>query len=178
MNLFIQMKSKSKIIFVYILVFFSIIYVCFNYYYISKNRFDFIGKESILYVEEVYGFWNEEQLRNSELRFRWMNDYQALKRVKIRGDNILIPVFCLKPDINEKPLNIKVFIDSKMMGDFIVDNNEVKYLKGSVVDMGYKVGEYIDIKFEVDGLWSPADYGIGDDTRNLGIAVGNIEFMD
>lgn len=172
------MKSKPKIIFVSILIFFSIIYICFNYYYISKNKFNFIGKESILYIEEVYGFWNEEQLGKSELRFRWMNDYEALKRVKIKGNSILIPVFCLKPDINEKPVSIKIFIDNKMMGDFIIDNNEVKYLKGNIVGMGYKVGEYIDIKFEVDSLWVPAEYGIGNDTRDLGIAVGNIEFVD
>ena len=172
------MKNKPRIIFISILIFFTIIYICFNYYYISKNRFNFIGKESILYVEEVYGFWNEEQLGNSELKFRWMNDYEALKRVKIKGNNILIPVFCLKPDINEKPVSIKIFIDSEMMGDFIIDNDEVKYLKGSVVDMGYKVGEYIDIKFEVDKLWVPNEYGLGDDIRDLGIAVGNIEFVD
>jgi len=172
------MKSKSKIIFVYILIFLSIIYICFNYYYISKNRFGFIGKESILYVEEVYGFWNEEQLGNSELRFRWMNDYQALKQVKIRGDNILIPVFCLKPDIAEEPIEVKIFSGGSMIGDLVLDNNKIRYLKGNITDMGYMVGEYIDIKFEVDGLWSPADYGIGDDSRNLGIAVGNIEFTD
>jgi hypothetical protein len=170
------MKSKSKIIFVSVLIFLSIIYICFNYYYISKNRFKFIGKESILYVDEVYGFWNEEQLGNSELRFRWMNDYEALKRVKIRGNIISIPVFSLKPDIKEEPVKVKIFFDKKMMRDFVIDNNKVKYFKGNIAGMGYSVGEYMDIKFEVDSLWVPAEYGIGDDTRKLGIAVGNIEF--
>ena len=172
------MKSKSKIIFVFVLVFLSIIYTCFNYYYISKNRFKFIGQESILYVEEVYGFWNEEQLVNSELKFRWMNDYEALKRIKIRGNIISIPIFCFKSDMKEEPIEVKIFIDKKMMKDVIIDDNEVKYLKGNVVDMGYRVGEYLDIKFEVDRLWVPVEYGIGDDTRKLGIAVGNIEFMN
>ena len=172
------MKSKSKIIFVFVLVFLSIIYICFNYYYISKNRFKFIGQESILYVDEVYGFWNEEQLGNSELRFRWMNDYEALKRVKIRGNIISIPVFSLKPDIREEPVEVKIFFDKIMMGDFVLVNDKVMYFKGIVVDMGYKVGKYLDIKFEVDRLWVPAEYGIGNDTRELGIAVGNIEFAD
>ena len=171
------MKSKSKIIFVSILIFLSIVYIYSNYYYISKNMFSFIGKESILYVEEVYGFWNEEQLGGSELRFRWMNDYEALKRVKIRGDNILIPVFCLKPDIAEEPIEAKIYSSGRMIGDLVLDNSETRYLKGSITGMGYKMGEYIDIKFEVDRLWSPADYGI-DDTRDLGIAVGNIEFTN
>ena len=172
------MKSKSKIIFVYILIFFSIVYICFNYYYISKNRFEFIGQESILYVEEIYGFWNEEKLGNSELRFRWMNDYRALKRVKIRGDIVLIPVFCLKPDIGKEPVEVKIFSGDRMIGDFVIENDRVKYLEGNIAGMGYEVGEYLDIRFEVDSLWTPADYGTGSDTRDLGIAVGNIEFKD
>ena len=172
------MKSKTKIIFVSILVFLSVIYICFNYYYISKNRFEFIGQESILYVEEIYGFWNEEKLGNSELRFRWMNDYRALKRVKIRGDIVLIPVFCLKPDIGKEPVEVKIFSGGRIIGDFVIEDDRVKYLKGDIAGMGYEVGEYMDIRFEVDSLWIPADYGIGSDTRNLGIAVGNIEFKD
>ena len=171
------MKSKTKVIFIYILVFLSVIYICFNYCYISKNRFEFIGQESILYVEEVYGFWNEEQLGGSELKFRWMNDYEALKRVKIRGNKILIPLFCLKPDIAEEPIEVKIFSGDRMIGDFVIENDRVKYLEGDIAGMGYEVGEYLDIRFEVDSLWSPIDYG-SEDTRNLGIAVGNIEFKD
>ncbi|MCJ7473108.1 MAG: hypothetical protein MUP02_09965 [Actinobacteria bacterium] len=172
------MKSKTKVIFVSVLIFLSVIYISFNYYYISKNRFEFIGQESILYVNEIYGFWNEEKLGNSELRFRWMNDLHALKRVKIRGNKISIPIFCLKPDIAEEPIEVKIFSGGRMIGDFVIEDSQVKYLEGDIAGMGYEVGEYLDIRFEVDSLWTPADYGIGSDTRDLGIAVGNIEFKD
>jgi hypothetical protein len=172
------MKNKTKIIFITILIFLSVIYISFNYYYISKNKFEFIGQESILYVNEVYGFWNEEKLGNSELRFRWMNDLEALKRVKIRGSKILIPIFCLKPDIAEEPVSIKIFSNDRIIGDLVLEDNEVIYLEGDLTDMGYESEGYMDIRFEIDSLWSPSDYGIEDDTRKLGIAVGNIDFKD
>ena len=172
------MKNKTKAIFVTVLIFLSVTYISFNYYYISKNRFEFIGQESILYVNEVYGFWNEEKLGNSELRFRWMNDLEALKRVKIRGNKILIPIFCLKPDIAEEPVSVKIFSNDRRIGDIVLKDNEIIYLEGDVAGMGYESEEYLDIRFEIDSLWSPVDYGIENDIRELGIAVGNIEFTD
>jgi len=167
---------KNKVLFVIIIVILFSVYIYFNYFS-SVNLLSIDEKYRFLGLsrQDIYGFYDNERLENG-LEFNWTS-YEALKEVKIKANKIVIPVFCLKPDIKEEPVTVKISFNDKLVEEFILKDSRIKYLKYNIMDKGYKRGEYLEIKFEVDKLWSPAKYELSEDTRELGIGVGNIEFI-
>lgn len=166
---------KIKVLFVIIVVILFSVYIYFNYFS-SVNLLSIDEKYRFLGLnrQNVYGFYDNEKLE-SGLDFNWTSN-KALKRVKIEGNKIIILVFCLKPNIKEEPVTVKIFFDNKMVDEFNIKDHSVRYLRYDIIDMGYKMGEFLDVKFEVDKLWSPTEYDLSEDTRELGIGVGNIVF--
>jgi len=168
-------KSKLKVTYI-ILVLLFVTYAYFNYYS-SWNllsidaKYRYFGWEK----QNIYGFYSNERLE-SGLEFNWTH-YKALKRVKIRGTKIVIPIFCLKPDIEKKPVNTKIFFNNKFVDELEIADHNIRYLTYDVTKMRYKTGGVLEIKFEVDSLWAPSEYGMSEDSRLLGVAVGRIEFV-
>ena len=146
-----------------------LLYIFFNYKYARDHAFEFNEVS-------VYGFYEEEYLDKYKMPTRWMKSYEAMKRVKVDGTYVIIPIFCLKPDLSSKPINYRIYFDEKLVKESLIDNDDVIiYLKGDVSKLGYEIGSFLEIKFEIDTLWTLKDYGINDD-RDIGIGVGNIRF--
>lgn len=95
----------------------------------------------------------------------------------MEGNEIIIPIFCVKPDISSKPINARIFFNDKEIYCFSIENNDLRYLRYDIGNLGYKVGDIVYIGFEVDSLWAPSEYGMSEDSRLLGVAVGRIEFV-
>ena len=165
------MKNIYKNIFIFILVPVVIIYIYFNYDYISENKFD-------LSDQVIYGFGGEEKRENPTLAYRMMNDSESLRRIKINGNNIVIPVFCLKPNMNEEPVTVTIFFNNEIVNKTVLNDNDINYIKINSVNMGYNKGMIVNITFRIDRTWVPAEYGVSEDIRKFGIGVGNIEFIN
>lgn len=167
---------KIKVLFIIVLVILFSVYIYFNYYS-SMNllsigeKYEFLG----LNRQNAYGFYGNEKLEGG-LEFNW-TEKEALKRVEVKGDKMVIPIFSLKPDMEREAVEVKIFFDNKTADEIILRDNNVRYLRYDIIDMGYKMGEFLDVKFKVDEMWSPADYNLSEDTRKLGIGVGNITFI-
>lgn len=170
------MKIKNKTLFIIFLVILFLIYIYFNYSSVNKLSIEeknrYFGFES----QNVYGFYGNEKLEG-ELEFSW-TEKEAVKRVKIEGNEMIIAVFCLKPDIENEFVNFKIFINDEVIDEISLENSNIKYLRYDIVDMGYKVGETLEVKFIVDKQWSPIEYGESEDARKLGIGVGKIKFTE
>jgi len=171
------MNDKNKNIYISCLTLLFLIYIFFSGYtsikLLSKDgKYNYFGWRD---KENVYGFYSSEKSERGN-EFNWTQE-EGLKSIKIKGETIVIPIFCLKPDIDLSPINIKIFFDDKQVDCFVLDNTDLKYLLYDVTDMGYKIGDTINIKFKIDSLWSPQDYG-SEDARHLGIAIGEIKFLN
>lgn len=170
------MKIKNKILFIIVLVPLLLIFISFNYF--SVNRLSIEEKNRYFGFEHqnVYGFYGDEKLGGA-LEFNW-TEKEAVKRVRIEKNVMIIAVFSLKPDIENESVNFKIFINDKAIDEITLEDSNIKYLKYNVIDMGYKIGETIKVKFIVDKPWSPVEYGESEDSRELGIGVGEIKFTD
>lgn len=91
---------------------------------------------------------------------------------------MIIAVFCLKPDIENEFVNFKIFINDEAIDEISLKNSSIKYLEYNIIDMGHKIGETIKVKFIIEKLWSPVEYGESEDARKLGIGVGKIKFAE
>lgn len=178
MNLFLKKMNLSRknkltnnikisLIFLIIVIVSTVFFI--NFFNYSKNKLQPILQQ------KRYGFYATESL-DSKLNFNWMSDYESLLRIRIASTKIAIPIFCYKPDINNDPINLKIYINEELIYNNNINHNNLIYLKINLEKLGYKkdVNQIIDIKFKIDKLWSPG----GQDKRMLGIAVGEIVFME
>jgi hypothetical protein len=170
------MKVKSKILFIIVLVPLFLIYVCFNYFSVNKLSIEEKNRYFGFENQNIYGFYDNERLEGG-LEFSW-TEKEAVKRVKIEKNKMIIAVFCMKPDIENEFVNFKIFINNEAIDKISLENSSIKYLKYDIVDMGHRIGETIKVKFIVDKLWSPVEYGESEDSRKLGIGVGKIKFAE
>lgn len=170
------MRDKTRIIYIIGLVLIFLVYIYFSYSSGKKlsidEKYRFLG----LNRENIYGFYGNEESENG-LEYNWMGSKEALKRIRIEEAKIIIPVFCLKPDIDENPVRVEIFFNDRMVDEVTIVDNDVRYLEYNVVDLGYEIGKVLEIEFKVNSLWSPSEYNLSEDTRKLGIGVGNIEFV-
>jgi len=170
------MKVKSRILFIIVLVLLFLIYICFNYFSVNKLSIEEKNRYFGFENQNVYGFYGNEKLEG-ELEFSW-TEKEAVKRVKIENNKMIIAVFCLKPDIENEFVNFKIFINDEAIDEISLKNSSIKYLEYNIIDMGHKIGETIKVKFIIEKLWSPVEYGESEDVRKLGIGVGKIKFAE
>ncbi len=140
-----------------------------NFFNYSKNKLQPVLQQ------KRYGFYVTESL-DDKLNFNWMSDYESLLRIRIASTKIAIPIFCYKPNINDDPIRLKIYIDEKLIYNNNINHNNLIYLKINLEKLGYKkdINQIIDIKFKIDKLWSPG----GQDKRMLGVAVGEVVFLE
>lgn len=174
------MKSKAvyRFFFIVVVIIILLIYGYFSFYssynFLNiKSRYDYFGWEG----QNVSGFYEEEKLENSYIHeYSWTVE-RAVKKVIVEGDVMIIPIFCLKPDINSEYIKVKIFLDESQIHYIYLKDNNLRYLRCNMNDQGYKIGDVIYVSFEVDSLWRPSDYGM-EDGRYLGIAVGRVKFIN
>lgn len=173
-------NSKEK----YLIIIFSIIfviYIFFNFYAStdslsieSKTRLYGLG----LFNNEkvLYGFYFPEYDRFGKL-FRWAGKESELL-LSVRGDTMVIPVFNPKPDIEEDPIYIKIYINGKEIMEHIQKDNEIFNIKIDLNEIGVKKNDIINLKFLSNKTWSPKEYEYSDDEREISFAVREINFID
>ena len=114
-------------------------YIYFNYLSVRDNQFEF---EEV----SVYGLSGEEYIDKYRMALRWMNDYEALKRVKMDGDVLIVPIICTKPGLRQDPINYKIYINEKLVKySSINSDNNIIYSKFYLSDMGYEMGSFLEI---------------------------------
>ena len=104
---------------------------------------------------------------------RWTS-YDASTSIKKAGERFSFALKAQNPDISNNPLYVKLYIDNTFIKKFILtDDNWHKYtLKLSKMNRNA-----ITLTIVPSRIWNPKKWGISDDNRDLGVMVGNIEFL-
>ena len=177
----INKKSKRKIYLNIIFIIAVIAFIAFNIFS-TKSYFDIDRKTEILdlepynYEKVLYGFSFLERDQNGRY-FRWSEDDSNLM-VKVRGEIMLIPVFNAKPDIDTNPVNIKVFLNDELVAEHRQSQNGIFMMMVNLGKMEIAQNEYIILHFLSNTIWTPKEYGISEDTREISFALGEISFED
>jgi len=125
---------------------------------------------------EVYGFtFVEKDAAGSN--FRWSARESELL-VRVSGGIMIIPVFNSKPDISTNPVRISFFINGVQSYVLNQVKNESHNISINLGEKGIGKNGFVRLSFKSNTSWTPKQYGLSDDTREISFAVKEIYFID
>lgn len=176
----IKKNSKEK----YLIITFSIIfviYIFFNFYASTgslsiENKTKLFDLGLVNNEKVLYGFYFPEYDRFGKL-FRWAKKESELL-LSVQGGTMVIPIFNPKPGIYEDPIYIKIYINGREVMEHIQTGNELFNIEIDLKKINVKKNDVINLKFLSSKTWSPKEYGLSDDKREISFAVREITFVD
>ncbi len=138
-----------------------------------KSRTEQLG------IKQDFGFYEHEKT-NDGREFRWTREYGGLT-VKIEKPIIEIPLLASHPDIQQKPVRVKIYLikdffkQKKLLDELTLTQDIWKKYE---YDVSQEVGQELILLVKVNRTWNPFKTVGTPDPRNLGVAMGKIEFKD
>jgi len=124
-----------------------------------------------------FGFYPMEKTQDGR-EFQWTK-WCGGKTINIKNPVLEIPIHASHPDIDENPVSIKIYLiknlfeEKRLLDEVILTDNAWKTFE-------YRIPEDVDqqviLLFKVSRTWNPLKTFGTSDPRNLGIAVGEINF--
>jgi hypothetical protein len=112
--------------------------------------------------------------------FRWTREYGGI-RFKIEKADFVIPLSAAHPDIQKRPVKVKIYL----VQDFFKRKRLLKEItltrslwQDVALSAPGEVGREAVLLVTVSRTWNPRKMTGVPDARNLGVAVGKIEFKD
>ena len=130
-------------------------------------------------LQQDFGLYQEEA--DSEGRiFRWTREYGG---ITIRNEQpiIRIPLLASHPDIQENPVEVIIFVvedffkKKTFLDKIVINNNTWKYYEYSLQN---KFSPELILLFKVSRTWNPLKDQGNPDQRDLGVGIGQIQFID
>lgn len=166
-----EKRCNSKKTVAIILVIMVVAIYLANFLFISVNKISIADKQNSYGIDNNFGFYSQEKADNHI--YRWTSSDAGLT-IKKEGSRLVIPLRAANPDIESKNLAVNIFVNNKKEGKIIFKDNE---WKEAVIDVSRYYGENISVIFSCSTTWYPEEFGI-EDSRRLGVAVGEIRFQD
>jgi hypothetical protein len=130
-------------------------------------------------LKQNFGFYREEETQDGR-KFRWTKDHGGLM-MTIEKPVIEIPLLASHPDLETDPVRLKILL----LKDFF--NQRIELAEILIRERGWKtysyhlpeeIGQEVILLFKVSRTWNPLKTKGAPDPRNLGVALGQIEFRD
>jgi len=130
-------------------------------------------------LKQEFGLDELEKTRDGR-EFRWTRSYGGLS-LKIEKPVIVIPLLASHPDIQKKPIKIKLYLvkdffkSKRLLKEITLTRTEWQDVALSVPE---DVGHDAILLIKVSRTWNPLRTTGAPDARDLGVAVGKISFRD
>jgi hypothetical protein len=132
-----------------------------------------------LALKQSFGFYQLEKTEDG-MEFRWTRKSGGLT-IKVEKPIIEIPLLASHPDIQRNPVKVKIFLvkglfqDRELLDEVTLSQSAWKTYK---YELPGEVGEEVILLVKVSRTWSPRKTLRVPDPRNLGVALGKVEFRD
>jgi len=168
----IHFSKKFKIFSLVLILIFSAVHLWNSTHSLSlENQTRMFG------LKQNFGFYQLEKTKAGR-EFRWTKKNCGLT-VKIKKPTIEIPIMASHPDIKKNPVKVKIYL----IKEFFKEKNlldEIVLRESSWITCTYNIPEEVNnqviLLFRVSRTWNPWKISGASDLRNLGIAVGEINF--
>jgi hypothetical protein len=167
-------NKRLKILAAVLVVLYSVIHLWNSTHSLSlKNRTEQLG------IKQDFGLDKLEKT-NKGREFRWTRSYGGLT-IKIEKPVIVIPLLASHPDIQKKPLKVKLYLvkdffkSKRLLKEITLTRTEWQDVALSVPE---DVGREAILLIKVSRTWNPLKTTGAPDARDLGVAVGKISFRD
>jgi hypothetical protein len=170
----LYISKRLKIFFIVLLIFFSGAHLWNSAHSLSlKDRTEKVG------FRQNFGFYQWEKIEDGR-EFRWTRGYGGIA-LQVNRPIMRIPLHASHPDIEKKPIKVEIFLvknffrQKKLLAEMTLTDNLWKTYEYSIPE---EMGEEVILLIKVSRTWNPQRVRGIPDPRNLGVAVGRIEFKD
>jgi hypothetical protein len=170
----LRWRKSLKISSVALIVLFGVVHLWNSTHSLSlKSRTERLG------IKQDFGFYQQEKTKEGR-DFRWTRGYGGLT-VQIEKPVMSIPILASHPDIHYNPVKVKIYLvkeffkKKKLLQEITITRSIWQTHEFYVPK---EVGQEVILLFKVSRTWNPLKWRGTPDPRNLGIAIGEIEFMD
>lgn len=135
------------------------------------------NRTQLLDLKQNFGLYQLEKTQDGR-EFRWTRGYGGLT-IKIGKPVIEIPMLASHPDIEKNPLRVKIYLiknffkEKRMLDEVVLTENSWKTYEYYIPE---EVNRQAILLFKVSRTWNPLKTFGTPDPRNLGIAIGEINF--
>jgi O-antigen ligase len=129
-------------------------------------------KQNLYGWENNYGFYKEELMNGK--KFRWTN-IDASEIIKKEGQVMVVPVRAGNPDIFKDDIFVRFYIDNSLMKIISLKDDNWHDAEIDFSDINKKK---MTFTVSVSRSWTPKEWNISNDSRELGIMVGETEFIN
>ncbi|MFW6140923.1 MAG: hypothetical protein ACOC5S_06175, partial [Acidobacteriota bacterium] len=153
-----------------------LIFTCFQLWN-STHSLSLEHRTEMLGLDQSFGFYDTE-ITKTEKELRWSKKNCALS-IKIEKPVMEIPLMASHPDIRENPVRVKIFLikdffrEKRLLDEIVLTESSWKTVEYPVP---HEVNSQVILLFKVSRIWNPWKASKAPDTRNLGIALGEIQF--
>ena len=129
-------------------------------------------------LKQNFGLYQTEKASDGR-EFRWTKSYGGIL-IKVEKATMVIPLLVSHPDIEKKPVKIHIFLiedlfkKKKLLDEITVTKSVWNTYKYSIPE---ELNKELILLIKVSRTWSPQKFFGTPDPRNLGVAVGKIEFF-
>jgi LPXTG-motif cell wall-anchored protein len=153
-----------------------LIFTCFQLWN-STHSLSLEHRTEMLGLDQSFGFYDTETTKTGN-EFRWSKKNSALS-IKIEKPVMEIPLMASHPDIRGKPVKVKIYLikdffrEERLLAEIVLTESSWKSVECPVP---YEIDSQVILLFKVSRIWNPWEISKAPDTRNLGIALGEIKF--
>ena len=168
----IYFSKKFKIFSLVLILIFSGVHLWNSTHSLSLNN-----RTKRLDLKQNFGLYQLEKTQDGR-EFRWTRGYGGFT-IKIEKPVIEIPMLASHPDIEKNPLRVKIYLikdlfkEKRLLDEVVLTENFWKTVEYNIQEEVYRQAILL---FKVSRTWNPLKTLGTPDPRNLGIAVGEINF--
>lgn len=130
-------------------------------------------------IKQNFGFYKIEETKDGR-EFRWTKSYGGVM-MTIERPVVEIPLLASHPDLETNPVRLKIllikdfFKQKTILADILISE---RGWRTYTFHLPEEVGREIILLFKVSRTWNPQKMKGAPDPRNLGVALGRIEFRN
>lgn len=168
----IYFSKKFKIFSLVLILIFSGVHL-----WNSTRSLSLKNRTQRLDLKQNFGLYPLEKTGDGR-EFRWTRGYGGLT-IKIEEPVIEIPMLASHPDIGKNPIRVKIYLikdffkEKRLLDEVLLTENSWKTFEYYIPE---EVNQQAILLFKVSRTWNPLKTFGTPDPRNLGIAVGKINF--
>ena len=138
-----------------------------------KSRTEKLG------FKQEFGLDKLEKTKDGR-EFRWTRSYGGMT-FKVEKPVMVLPLHAAHPDIQKKPVKIKIYLiknffkQKKLLKEISLAQSDWQAVTLSIPE---EMGNEVILLIKVSRTWNPLKTIGTPDPRNLGVAIGRIEFKD
>jgi hypothetical protein len=136
-------------------------------------------RTEIFNLAQNFGLYRAETMEGGQT-FQWSREYGG-KTIEVLKPVIKIPLHASHPDIKKEPIKVQIYLvkdffrKKRLLDEVVLEDNAWRTFEYSVNE---EIGNRVILLVKVNRTWNPEkELGI-QDARNLGVALGEIEFQD